>query len=121
MKVHPRILWALAAALLCAAGCGNEEPAGLDEADRPLLEQLRTLAEIRIQAQEQPEAAQSRLDSFLAHTDTTGFSGRVQALWEDPARGRWLLEALHDSLQAPLRSPASPPASARRAAGATGS
>jgi len=97
-----------------AAGCAEKRKQSLDPRDEPLLEQLRELAEIRILAQEDPDSAQARLDSFLAHTDTTAIHEHLAEVEADPIRGRFLLKALHDSLLVPhqksARSPsASPP------------
>jgi hypothetical protein len=61
------------------------------------------LAEIRILAQEYPDSAQVELDTFLAETDTAGLSANLEKLWEHPLRGRYFMQALHDSLQVPLR------------------
>jgi hypothetical protein len=86
----------------------------MDPQDEALLQTVLELAEIRILAQEHPDSAQVQLELFLAKTDTVGLSEEVAQLWQDPLRGRYFLQALHDSLQAPIRETTS---SARRPAG----
>jgi len=112
MKVPPsywlrRFLAALALVLSLSA-CSEKRQKALDPEDRPLLGQLLKLSEIRILAEQYPDSAQAQLDSFLAHSDTTGLSQRIQKLWEEPSRGQFLFQALQDSLRAPLRSERSP-------------
>ncbi len=86
-----------------ATACAEKARKTLDPSDEELLLQLKELAEIRILAQEHPDRAQARLDSFLAHTDTTGIRRHIAQIERDPNRGRLLLKALHDSLLAPLK------------------
>ena len=108
MKVTPsyrfRPLLAVLALALSLAACSEKRQKALDPDDQPLLEQLLRLSEIRILAEEYPDSAQAELDSFLAHTDTTGLSRKVQKLWQEPSRGQFLFQALQDSLRAPLQS-----------------
>ncbi len=108
MKVPPSyrfrfalLAWAL---ILGLSACAEKRQKELDPEDRPLLEQLLRLSEIRILAEQYPDSAQAQLDSFLAHSDTTGLSQRVHELWNEPSRGQFLFEALQDSLRAPLKS-----------------
>lgn len=102
---NSRIPLLLAILLLLGAmsGCSEKAQKTLDPRDELLFEQLRELAEIRVLAQEYPDSAQTRLDSFLAHNDTTGIHKSLAEAEEDPARGRFLLKALHDSLLVPLQ------------------
>ncbi len=108
MKVTPSyqfrfalVAWAL---ILGLSACSEKRQKELDPADRPLLGQLLQLSEIRILAEQYPDSAQARLDSFLAHSDTTGLSRRIHEIWKEPSRGQFLFEALQDSLRAPLKS-----------------
>lgn len=98
-----RALAGLLALLAGLLGCSEKAREGLDPQDEALLGRMRVLAEIRILAQEYPDSAQVELDAFLAHNDTTGMAEEISKLWQDPDRGRFFLQALHDSLQAPLR------------------
>jgi len=89
--------------LLGLLGCSEKERNSMDPEDEALLQTMLELAEIRILAQEHPDSAQVQLEAFLAETDTVGLGAEVAQLWQDPLRGRHFLQALHDSLQAPLR------------------
>jgi hypothetical protein len=108
MKVTPSYQFRLALVawtlVLGLSACSEKRQKELDPTDRPLLGQLLELSEIRILAEQYPDSAQARLDSFLAHTDTTGLSQRIHALWDEPSRGQFLFQALQDSLRAPLKS-----------------
>lgn len=101
----PRPLLVLGAAVLTllASACGNGEAdtvAPLQPQEERLVSEILELIELRIAAARDPEQARAGRDALGDLYDETELEALIAELTVDPERGRLVVGAVHDSLEA---------------------
>jgi len=87
----------LATALACAA---TPDPGGLSPDEQALVDEIVELYTLRILRFTHPDSAAGLRETIALDVDRADLDARLDRLGRDPKRGKALLNAVHDSLEA---------------------